>query len=67
MKDQQIPIGHIIKQKLKEQGRTAAWLARQIPCSSNHIFKIFRKYTLSTDLLQRISRILDYNFFQHFE
>ncbi|MBQ9435259.1 MAG: helix-turn-helix transcriptional regulator [Bacteroidales bacterium] len=66
MKDQQIPIGHIIKQKLKEQGRTAAWLARQIPCSPNHIFKIFRKHALSTDLLQRISSILDYNFFQHY-
>ena len=67
METPQVHIGQIIKQKLKEQGRTAVWLAQQIPCTHNHVFKIFRKHALSTDLLQRISHILDYNFFQHFE
>lgn len=64
---QDIHIGRIIHQKLREQGRTAAWLAKQIPCTRNNIFKIMRKSHISTDLLLRISKILDYNFFACFD
>ena len=63
---QKIHIGQIIQDKLREQGRTATWLAKQIPCSKNHIYKILSKSSINTDLLQRISQILDYNFFQTF-
>ena len=64
---QDIHIGNIIHQKLREQGRTAAWLAKQIPCTRNNVFKIMRKSHISTDLLLRISKILDYNFFDCFD
>ena len=62
----EIHIGKIIRDKLREQGRTATWLAKQIPCSKNHIYKILSKSSINTDLLQRISQILDYNFFKTF-
>ena len=65
--DKHIHIGRIIHQKLREQGRTAAWLAKQIPCTRNNVFKIMRKSHISTDLLLRISKILDYNFFDCFD
>ncbi len=63
----EIHIGRIIRQKLQEQGRSAAWLAKQIPCTRNNVFKIMRKSHISTDLLLRISKILDYNFFDCFD
>ena len=65
--DNIIHIGSIIRQKLQEQGRSAAWLAKQIPCSRNNVFKVMRKPHISTDLLLRISKILDYNFFNCFD
>jgi len=61
-----VHIGNAIKAKLKEQGRTNAWLARQIPCTPNHLYKIFSKTDINTGLLLRISKILDYNFFEDF-
>jgi len=61
-----IHIGAQIKSKLKEQGRTTVWLASQIPCTPNHLYKIYANPSISTDLLIRISNILDYNFFEDF-
>ena len=65
-KIREIHIGKLIKAKMKEQGRTNVWLARQIPCSPNHLYKVYAKPSINTDLLKRISRILDYNFFEDF-
>lgn len=61
-----IHIGRRIKAKLREQGRTSVWLATQIPCSPNHLYKVYDKSSINTDLLKRISLILDYNFFEDF-
>lgn len=61
-----IHIGQRIKAKLKEQGRTTVWLARQIPCTPNHLYKVYASASINTDLLTRISNILDYNFFEEF-
>ena len=62
----EIHIGNLIKRKMKEQGRTNVWLAQQIPCSPNHIYKIYNSPSINTDLLIRISQIIGYNFFEDF-
>ena len=59
-------IGNNIRQKLREQGRSVTWLARQIPCTRNHVYKIFQKSTIDASLLLRISCVMDYNFFDDF-
>lgn len=61
-----IHIGQRIKAKLKEQGRTTVWLARQIPCTPNHLYKVYANASINTDLLRHISIILDYNFFEDY-
>lgn len=61
-----IHIGKLIQAKMKEQGRTNVWLARQLPCSPNHIYKIYNSPSINTEMLVRISKILDYNFFEEF-
>ena len=57
-------IGKEIHRELKRQGRSGVWLARQLPCSNNHVYKLFSKKTMDADLLWRISDIMDVNFFR---
>ena len=57
-------VGECIKKELKRQGRTARWLAEQIPCERTNVYKIFRRPDIDTDLLQRISVILEHDFFK---
>lgn len=56
-------IGKIIQAKLKEQRRSVTWLANQIPCTRDNIYKIFSKQWISTDMLMQISLLMDCNFF----
>ncbi len=60
---QMIQIGPIIRQQLRKQGHTVVWLAQQLSCSRNNVYKIFNNYSISTHELMRISRILDFDFF----
>lgn len=56
-------IGHRIREVLTEQRRPASWLAARICVTRTHVYKIFEKQTLDTDLLLRISRVLGHDFF----
>ena len=58
-----IKIGELIREQLRDQGKTVVWLARQLSCSRNNVYKIFRSYSISTQALLRISKILNYDFF----
>ena len=61
-----IQIGHIIQTQLKTDQRSASWLAREIGCSRNHVYKIFNKSSLDADLILKISVATSFNFFQHY-
>ena len=61
-----IHIGHLIEAQLKRDERSVSWLARQIPCTRNHVYNIFRKPSLDCALLLRISRVMQFNFFQYY-
>ena len=54
-------IGQIIEKELHRQERSVTWFARRLYCDRNNIF---RRQSLDTELLLRISIILEYNFFQ---
>lgn len=56
-------IGQLIKQQVEEQGRTVVWLAKQLSYSRTNVYKIYEKSSVDTDLLMRISNVLDYDFF----
>ena len=61
-----IHIGHLIQEQLRKDNRSVGWLARQIPCSRNHVYKIFNKPSLDSDLILRISNAMNFNFFQYY-
>lgn len=61
-----IHIGHLIQTQLKVDQRSASWLAREIGCSRNHVYKIYNRPSLDADLILKISIALSFNFFQYY-
>jgi DNA-binding phage protein len=61
-----IHIGLLIREQLKADQRSASWLAREIGCSRNHLYKVFRKPSLDGELLLCISLAMKFNFFQYY-
>ena len=61
-----IHIGHLIQTQLKADQRSVGWLSREIGCTRNHVYKVFSKPSLDSDLLLRISNAMNYNFFQYY-
>jgi len=54
-----IDIGYVILQKLKEKERTIAWLAKKIGCDDSNLGKTLKNSRyIYFDLLLRISRAL---------
>ncbi|MBD5230582.1 MAG: XRE family transcriptional regulator [Muribaculaceae bacterium] len=42
---------------------TVTWLARQLNCDRRNIYNIFIRHSIDTELLMRLSVILQHNFF----
>ena len=59
-------IGHIITQLLELQGRTITWLGKLLGYSRQNIYKILNRPWIYTDMLLKISDLLDYDFFNCF-
>ena len=57
-------IGQAIKAELARQGRSITWLAHQIGCTRENLYKIMRREWIYTDVLFKISDALDHDFFK---
>lgn len=57
-------IGKLIKAELAQQGRSITWLASQVDCSRENLYKVFRHKWIYTDLLLQICEALDFDFFK---
>lgn len=62
----QVPIGQLIRDELRRQGKTNRWLATQIHVNPRTINKIFLKDVIDTHQLYLISKVLDIDFFKFF-
>ena len=62
-----IHIGQLIEAELHRQERSVTWFANKLYCDRTNVYKIFRKQSIDTELLLRISHILNYNFFQYYD
>ncbi len=58
-----IHIGKAIEEELHTQERSVAWFARKLCCDRTNVYNIFRRKSIDTDQLLRISKILGRNFF----
>ena len=57
-------LGLLLKAELARQGRTATWLAKQVHCTPENIYKPYRQQWISMPLLFEICKALDYDFFK---
>lgn len=57
-------IGNRIQEVMLSKEKSARWLAEQIPYERTNIYKIFRRGSIDTKLLKRISVILEHDFFK---
>lgn len=58
-----IHIGKEIQDELCRQGRGVTWFARRLCCDRTNVYNIFKREGIDTILLQRISVVLNRNFF----
>ena len=67
MNSNEIDIGNLILQQLKDEGRTLVWLAKQVGCDNSNLTKMLRNSRyINVDLLFRISIALRKDFFIHY-
>lgn len=59
----EIAIGALIEAELHRQERTTVWFARKLGCNRTNAYKIFKRQSIDTELLMKISQILQYDFF----
>lgn len=60
-------IGKLIKAKVEASGMSKSEFARRIKTTPQNAFGIFKRKSIDTDMLQRISTALNYNFFDHYQ
>jgi len=61
-----IHIGEIIKEELHRQDRSVTWLARKLYCDRTNVYNIFKRQSIDTETLLRISAILEHDFFSYY-
>ena len=61
-----IHIGQLIEQELRRQRRSVSWFARELYCDRTNVYKLFRKESIDTLLLYRISMVLSHDFFKYY-
>lgn len=58
-----VHIGKLIEEELRRQERTVTWFADKLCCERTNVYSIFKRQSIDTVLLLRISLILRRNFF----
>ena len=67
MATQEAPhIGHLIKEELARQGRSTLWLSKQIGCTRQNMYYLLNRGFIYSDLLLKISDVLDCDFFKYY-
>jgi plasmid maintenance system antidote protein VapI len=66
MKEEEVHIGELIKQRLKEEKRSVAWLAKKLNRSDSSLGRLLCQDHIHAELLFRISIILDEDLFAHY-
>lgn len=62
--DEKFHIGHLIKKVFDQKDLSVSEFARQIHCERTNVYTIFNRSSIDMELLARISKVLEYNFFE---
>lgn len=58
-----IHIGSLIEEQVRKQKMNVSVFAKKLNCDRTNVYDIFKRSTIDTELLYRISKVLNYNFF----
>jgi transcriptional regulator with XRE-family HTH domain len=61
-----IHIGNKIKSTVTKKGISVSEFGRRINMSRENVYSIFKRKSIDTELLSRISKVLEYDFFQYY-
>ncbi len=61
-----IHIGNLIEIELRKQERSVSWFANKLYCDRTNVYSIFKRESIDTALLLRISIVLEHNFFHYY-
>ena len=61
-----IHIGKLIEEELHRQERSVSWFARHLYCERTNVYHIFKRQSIDTALLLRISQLLRHDFFAYY-
>lgn len=61
-----VHIGQIIETELHRQERSVTWFAKKLYCDRTNVYSIFKRRSIDTELLLRVSYILHHNFFNYY-
>lgn len=61
-----VNIGSKIKSVVTKKGLPVSEFARRINKSRENVYSIFKRKTIDTELLSKISKILEHDFFQYY-
>lgn len=61
-----VHIGKIIEAELHRQERSVTWFTKKLYCERTNVYSIFKRQSIDTELLLRISQILKHNFFNYY-
>ena len=62
-----IHIGKKIQDVVDNSSYTIVAFAKEIGLTRDGVYKIFKKESIDTEQLQKISKVLDHNFFSYYE
>lgn len=61
-----VHIGKKIEEELHRQERSITWFANKLYCDRTNVYSIFKRESIDTALLLRISDVLRCNFFNYY-
>ena len=61
-----VHIGKKIEEEFYRQGRSVSWFAGKLCCDRTNVYNIFKRESIDTALLLKISLTLDHNFFSYY-
>jgi len=63
---QDIHLGMLVEQKMKERNISINEFAQAIHCDRTNVYSIFKRKSMDVQLIVRISNALDYDFLQYY-
>lgn len=61
---QLVHIGAIIQERLRQEGRSIGWFAKEMNCDRSNMYKMLGRAHLDSNFILRASKILEHDFFK---